>query len=77
MLTLSQILAIVIFLVMFVAIISGKVHRYIPALIGAAAVVVIVFLVTMKNPQSVLDVFSLGQIGQLGFWIPGEQHIAS
>ncbi len=77
MLTLSQILAIAIFLVMFAAIISGKVHRYIPALIGAALVVVIVFLAISKSPEMVLNVFNLGQIGQLGFWIPGEQHIES
>jgi len=77
MLTLSQILAVAIFLVMFIAIISGKVHRYIPALIGAFLVFVIVFLVTMKNPQSVLNVLSLEQLGQLKFWIPGEQHVES
>jgi len=77
MLTLSQILAVVIFLVMFIAIISGKIHRYIPALIGAALVCIVVFLVTMENPQSILNVLSLGQLGQLRFWIPGEQHIES
>jgi hypothetical protein len=32
--TLSQILAVVIFCLMFAAIIWGKIHRYIPALIG-------------------------------------------
>jgi len=77
MLTLSQILAIAIFLVMFIAIISGKIHRYIPALIGAALVCIVVFLVTMENPQSILNVLSLGQLGQLRFWIPGEQSIES
>jgi len=77
MLTLSQILAVAIFLVMFIAIISGKVHRYIPALIGAFLVFVVVFLVTMKNPQSVLNVLSLEQLGQLNFWIPGDQPIES
>ena len=34
--TLEQILAIIIFAVMFIAIMWGRVHRYIPALIGAA-----------------------------------------
>jgi Na+/H+ antiporter NhaD/arsenite permease-like protein len=56
MLTLSQILAIAIFILMFVAIIVGKVHRYIPALIAAALTLVIVFLVVMKSPQSVSQV---------------------
>ncbi len=35
MLVLSQILALAIFIVMFIAIVVGKVHRFIPALIGA------------------------------------------
>jgi len=77
MLALSQILAIAIFIVMFVAIIAGKVHRFIPALIGAALTLVIVFLVVMKSPESVLNVLNLQQLGQLRFWIPGQEHIES
>ena len=77
MLSLTQILAITIFVLMFAVIISGKVRRYIPALIGAALVVVIVFLVVMKSPQSVLNVFNLGELGQWRFWVPGEQHVES
>ncbi|MBA7478332.1 putative transporter [subsurface metagenome] len=74
---LSQILAIVIFAVMFIFIVSGKIHRYIPALIGAALVVIIVFLIVMKSPQAILNVLSLGQLGDFHFWIPGESHIVS
>ena len=77
MLSLTQILAIIIFVLMFTVIISGKVRRYIPALIGAALVVVIVFLAVMKSPQSVLNVFNLGELGQWYFWVPGEQHVES
>jgi len=40
---LAQILALVIFVVMFGAIIWGKVHRYIPALVAALLVILIVF----------------------------------
>jgi len=76
MLALSQILAIIIFTVMFVAIVSGRVHRYVPALIGGA-LVLIVFLVVMKSPHAVLSVLNMGQLGELSFWIPGEQHIES
>jgi len=75
--TLSQILAIVIFAVMFIVIVSGKVHRYIPAIIGAALVVIIVFLAVMKNPPAILSVLNLGQLGEFRFWIPGQQHIES
>lgn len=77
MLTLSQILAIAIFIIMFAAIIYGKVHRYIPALIGAALTLGIVFLLVMKSPGSVVSVLNLGQLGQFGFWVPGQEHIES
>ena len=77
MLAISQILAIAIFLIMFVAIVIGKVHRFIPALIGAALVIIVVFLVIMKSPHAILSVLNLGQLGEFRFWIPGEQHIES
>ncbi len=62
---------------MFVAIIIGKVHRYIPALIGAALVVIVVFLGLMQSPEAILNVLNLGQLGELKFWIPGQEHIES
>ena len=45
MLDLSQILAITIFALMFITIVSGKIHRYIPALVGGALVILVVFIV--------------------------------
>ncbi len=77
MLTLSQILAITIFIAMFLAIIAGMVRRYIPAIIGAALTIIIVFLITLQSTDAVVSVLNLEQIGQLRFWIPGEQHIES
>jgi Na+/H+ antiporter NhaD/arsenite permease-like protein len=77
MFTLSQILAIAIFVIMFAAIIYGKVHRYIPALIGAALTIFVVFLLVMKSPDSVVSVLNLGQLGQFSFWVPGHEHIES
>jgi len=77
MLALGQILAITIFVVMFVAIIVGKVHRFVPALIGAALTIIIVLLIIQKEPGAVLDVLNLGQLGQFRFWIPGQEHIES
>jgi len=62
---------------MFVAIIVGKVHRYIPALIGAGLTLTIVFLATMNSPESITNVLNLGQLGQLNFWVPGQEHIES
>ncbi|MBI4181136.1 MAG: anion permease [Chloroflexi bacterium] len=77
LLELSQLLAIVIFVVMFIAIIIGKVHRVVPALIGAALTIFIVFLVIMKSPEAISNVLNLGQIGELRFWISGKEHIES
>ncbi|MBI2328460.1 MAG: anion permease [Chloroflexi bacterium] len=77
MLELSQIAALAIFVVMFIAIVIGKVHRVVPALIGAALTIVVVFLVIMKSPPAVASVLNLGQLGQFRFWLPGEEHIES
>lgn len=73
----AQIAAVVIFLAMFAAIVSGKTHRYIPALTGAALTIVIVFLLIMKSPTSALNVLNLSQLGQLKFWLPGEEQVKS
>jgi len=77
MFTLSQILAVAIFVIMFAAIIYGKVHRYIPALIGAALTLGVVFLLVMRSPESVVSVLNLEQLGTLNFWVPGQEHIES
>jgi len=73
----SQIVAIVIFVVMFIAVISDKWHRFIPALVGAACTIVVVFLIIMRSPEAVLNVLSFGQIVQPAFWYPGEGHFES
>jgi len=73
----SQLLAIIVFAIMFAAIISGKVHRYIPALIGAALTIGVVFLITLRSTEAVANVLNLGQLGQFRFWVPGQEHIES
>ena len=73
MLDLGQILAIVIFILMFAAIISGKIHRYIPALVGGGLVLVVVFLIVLREPESVIRVINIGQIGTMHFWIGGHE----
>jgi len=77
MFTLSQVLAIAIFAAMFIAIVTGKVRRFIPALVGAACTLIIVFLVVMRDPGAVLAVLNLGQLGQLSFWIPQHEAVES
>jgi Na+/H+ antiporter NhaD/arsenite permease-like protein len=75
MLDLSQILALTIFILLFIAIVIGKVHRFIPALIGAGLTLVVVFLVVMRKPEAVISVLNLGQLGQLHFWLAGPEHV--
>ena len=72
---LSQIFALVIFVGMFIAVVSDKWHRYIPALVGAALTVIVVFLIIMKSPQAVVNTLSLGQLGEQAFWWvqPGQE----
>ena len=77
MLELSQLLAIVIFLAMFIVIIIGRIRRYIPALIGAALTIILVFLIAMKSPHTALGVFNLAELGQARFWVPGNEPFRS
>ena len=77
MLSLEQILAIAIFALMLGVIISDKAPRYIPALIGAALMILVVFLGVMRSPEAVWNVLNLEQLGQFKFWIPGDSHVES
>jgi Na+/H+ antiporter NhaD/arsenite permease-like protein len=77
MLNLSQIFALVIFVIMFAAIISDKWHRFIPALVGAALTIIIVFLAIMRDPQALYHVLNLEQLGHLKFWFPGHEQVES
>lgn len=72
----SQILALLIFIAMFAAIVHGRVHRFIPALAGAALVILLVFLCAMRSPDAVLDVLNLRDLFQPVFWVPGQNHPA-
>ena len=74
--TLSQILVVVIFVAMFVVITIGKVHRYIPAMIGAA-LVLIVLLVVLRSPDAAIAVLNFREMGTIIFWYPGHEHLAS
>ena len=77
MFTLAQTLAIVIFVGMLVNVIIGRVHRYIPALIGAALTIVVVFFIVLRDPSLALNVLNLGQLVQFNFWVPGQEQIES
>jgi Na+/H+ antiporter NhaD/arsenite permease-like protein len=72
--SIAQIVAIVIFVAMFVVIISDKVHRCIPALVGAALTIGVTFLLVMREPQAIWNTLNLGHFTELSFWIPGASH---
>jgi Na+/H+ antiporter NhaD/arsenite permease-like protein len=74
---LSQILAISIFILMFIVIVMGKVPRFIPALIGGALVVIVVFLIVLRDTDLVIGVLNYEQLGQLKFWLPGHEPLES
>jgi Na+/H+ antiporter NhaD/arsenite permease-like protein len=77
MLSISQILAIVIFALMFAAITSGKIPRYIAAIIGATLMILVVFLGVMHSPDAFWTVLNLTQIGHAQFWVPGAHPVES
>ncbi|MCX8127000.1 MAG: SLC13 family permease [Dehalococcoidia bacterium] len=73
----AEILAVLIFLGMFTAIIIGRVHRYIPAIIGGCLALLVVFLIVMRDPAAAFKVLNLSQLLDFHFWWPGEQHVES
>lgn len=54
--SIEQILAILIFAVMFIAIMSGKIHRFIPALVGAGCTAVLILALVDCGPQTLWHV---------------------
>ena len=57
--SIEQILAIVIFAIMFIAIMWGKIHRFIPALIGAAFTAILILTLVDQGPHSLWQVLRL------------------
>jgi Na+/H+ antiporter NhaD/arsenite permease-like protein len=69
MLTLSQIAALAIFAGVFISLITGKVQRFIPTLVGAALTLLVVFLGIEKNPQAAIGALNLAELGRSTFWV--------
>jgi Na+/H+ antiporter NhaD/arsenite permease-like protein len=74
---LSQILAISIFILMFIVIIIGKVHRFIPALIAAALVIIVIFLIVLRDTDLAVQVLNYEQLVLAKFWLPGHAPLES
>jgi Na+/H+ antiporter NhaD/arsenite permease-like protein len=74
----SQIVALVIFVLMFAVIISGKVERHIPALIGAVLTLTVVFGICMHSGKAVWETLNLACFAEKTFWYsPGIQNESS
>ena len=69
MLTLSQIAALAVFAGVFISLITGKVQRFVPALIGAALTLLVVFLGIERNPQAAIGALNLAELGRSTFWV--------
>jgi len=69
MLAPNQVAALAIFVGVFIALITGKVHRFIPALIGGALTLLVVFVGIEKNPQAAIAALNLAEMGKTTFWI--------
>ena len=67
----GQILAVIIFLGMFLAVVALPVERCIPAILAAFLMIVTVFLMTMHSMEAVREALSLDSFTQLRFWLPG------
>ena len=71
----AQILAIVIFIAMFLIIISERIERHITTLISGALMLILVFGLCMKSGSAILETLNLGCFFHPEFWHQaGESH---
>lgn len=64
----SQIIAVAIFLIMFVLIISEKIERHIVTLCAGALMIAVVFGICMKSSSAILETLNVKNIFTSGFW---------
>lgn len=65
---LAQVLAVVIFLVMFILIVMDKIERHIVSLICALATIVFVFGLGMRSISAIVDTINIKSIISMEFW---------
>jgi Na+/H+ antiporter NhaD/arsenite permease-like protein len=70
--TIQQILAIIIFAAMFIAIMWGKIHRYVPALIGAALTAILILVLVDNGPDRLWEVLKLADFAKGHWWFGKE-----
>ena len=69
--TTAQILALIIFIAMFLLIITDKIERHIVALVCAALTIVLVFALTMHSIPAIIETLNVKSIFTASFWFPG------
>ena len=70
----SQILAVIIFVVMFVEIVREKFPRYLVTLVAGVLTLVVVFLLAMQSLPDVWKALSLESMAETTFWYQLEHH---
>lgn len=70
---LSQILAIVIFVIMFVEIVREKFPRYLVALVAGTLTIVVVFALSMHSMEAIWRTLSLDSMAEASFWYAGKE----
>lgn len=74
----AQVLAVVIFIAMFLIIISEKIERHITTLISGALMLILVFGLCMKSGTAILETLNLSCFFNTDFWyLTGESHSGS
>ena len=68
---LSKILAIIIFVIMFVEIVRERFPRYLVTLVAGACTLLLVFLLTMHSLPAIWEALSLDSMVQRSFWYAG------
>ena len=77
MLSVAQIVALIIFVLMFVAIVMDKIERQWVTLGCGAATLIIVFGILMRSPATILESINVASIFHRDFWITSEAESAS
>ena len=67
----AQILALIIFIAMFLMIIMDKIERHIVALVCAALTIFLVFGITMQSGAAIMKTLNVNSLFTLSFWYPG------
>ena len=67
----AQIAALVIFIIMFILIITDKIERQWVTLVAGLLTIIIVFGIIMQSPSAIWETLNISTFGDVGFWYVG------